>query len=301
MLTRTRKWTPRTRHQLVVGLLFASPWLVHLVTLVFYPFLASIYYSMTYYNVFDAPSFIGLENYRVLFAQDKLFWISLYNTLYFTVFSVGGGTILAIAIAFMLNMTVTLRSLYRTIYYLPTVTPAVAAAVMWLFLFNPLYGAINALLNVFGLSGPGWLSDPRWSKPALIIMSFWGLGNAIVIYLAGLQDVPREMLEASQLDGANWHQRIRYVSLPMISSVVFFNVVTGLIGSFQYFTEAYVMTAGGPADSTLFYGLYLYNSAFRYFKMGYASALAWVLFLIILVVTLLTFRISSRRVYYAGG
>ena len=284
-----------------MGLLFASPWLVHLVGLIFYPFFASMYYSLTYYNVFEKPHFIGLENYRVLFAEDKLFWTALYNTLYFTVFSVGGGTVLAIIIAMMLNMAVRLRSLYRTIYYLPTVTPAVAAAVLWLFLFNPLYGAVNAMLGLVGISGPSWLGDPRWSKPALIIMSFWGLGNAIVIYLAGLQDVPREMVEASALDGANWHQKIRHVTLPMISSVVFFNVVTGLIGSFQYFTEAYVMTGGGPADSTLFYGLYLYNSAFRYFKMGYASALAWVLFLIIMVVTLMTFRLSSRRVYYAGG
>ena len=301
MSVRAQRWSPRIRRNLLLGLLFASPWLVHLATLVFYPFFASMYYSLTYYNVFQPPDFIGLENYRVLFTEDKLFWTSLYNTLYFTVFSVGGGTVLAIIIAMMLNMAVRLRSLYRTIYYLPTVTPAVASAVLWLFLFNPLYGAVNAVLISLHLPNPAWLGDPRWSKPALIIMSFWGLGNAIVIYLAGLQDVPREMLEASALDGANWHQKIRHVTLPMISSVVFFNVVTGLIGSFQYFTEAYVMTGGGPADSTLFYGLYLYNSAFRYFKMGYASALAWVLFIIIMVVTLLTFRLSSRRVYYAGG
>lgn len=164
-----------------------------------------------------------------------------------------------------------------------------------------MYGAINAALDIVGLPTPSWFGDPRWSKPALIIMSFWGLGQAIVIYLASLQDVPREMLEAAELDGANWAGRIWHVTLPMISSVIFFNVVTGLIGSFQYFTEAYVMTGGGPADSTLFYGLYLYNSAFRYFKMGYASALAWVLFVIIMAVTLLTFRASSRKVYYAGG
>jgi len=284
-----------------MGLLFASPWFVNLCAFVLYPFFASLYYSLTQYNVFQPPRFVGLENYVVLLTEDKLFWLSLYNTLYYTVFAVGGGTILAIIIAMMLNMAVRFRSVYRTIYYLPTVTPAVANAVLWLFLFNPLYGAVNAALSIINLPTPSWFGDPRWAKPALVIMSYWSLGQAIVIYLASLQDVPREMLEASEIDGANWFRRTWHVTLPMISSVIFFNVVTGLIGSFQYFTEAYVMTQGGPADATLFYGLYLYNSAFRYFKMGYASALAWVLFIVIMAVTLLTFRVSSRRVYYAGG
>ncbi|MEZ4859946.1 MAG: sugar ABC transporter permease [Caldilineaceae bacterium] len=295
------RWTKRTWRSLILGLLFISPWLVNMGWLILYPFFASMYYSLTYYNVFQAPNFIGLENYRMLFTEDKLFWISLYNTAYFTVFAIGGGTVLAIIIAMMLNMSVQFRPLYRTIYYLPTVTPAVANAVLWLWLFNPLYGPINAVLKMVGLSAPGWLGDPAWAKPALILMSFWGLGQAIIIYLASLQDVPRELMEASELDGANWFQRTANITLPLISPVIFFNVVTGLIGSFQYFTEAYVMTQGGPGDATLFYGLYLYNSAFRYFKMGYASALAWILFLVILVITLLTFRVSRRHVHYMGG
>jgi multiple sugar transport system permease protein len=300
-LVRPFNWTRRTRRNLILGLLFVSPWLVNLVGLIAYPFFASLYYSFTYYNVFQPPDFIGLDNYRVLFTEDKLFWISLYNTIYFTVFSIGGGTVLAIVIAMLLNMSVQFRSVYRTIYYLPSVTPAVSNAVLWLWLFNPLYGPINTVLKFLHLPAPSWLGDPAWAKPALILMSFWGLGQAIIIYLASLQDVPRELMEAAGLDGANWWQRTRSVTLPLISPVIFFNVVTGLIGAFQYFTEAYVMTEGGPGDATLFYGLYLYNSAFRYFKMGYASALAWILFLVILLITLLTFRISRRHVYYSGG
>jgi multiple sugar transport system permease protein len=295
------QWTRQTRRNLVLGLLFISPWLINALFLQLYPFFASFYYSMTYYNVFQPADFIGLENYRVMLFDDKLFWISLYNTAYFTLFSIGGGTILAILIAMMLNMNVQFRPVYRTIYYLPTVTPAVANAVLWLWMFNPLYGPINAALKGIGLPSPSWLGDPAWAKPALIIMSFWGLGQAMIIYLASLQDVPRELMEASELDGANWWQRTLRVTIPLISPVIFFNVVTGMIGAFQYFTEAYVMTEGGPGDATLFYGLYLYNSAFGYFKMGYASALAWVLFLIILAITLFSFRISRRHVHYQGG
>lgn len=294
-------WTKETRRGLLLGLLFISPWLVNLVGLIFYPFFASLYYSFTYYNVFQPPNFIGWDNYRILLFDDKLFWISLYNTAYFTFFSIGGGTILAIVIAMMLNMSVQFRPVYRTIYYLPSVTPAVSNAVLWLWLFNPLYGPINTILKFLHIPPPSWLGDPAWAKAALVIMSFWGLGQAIIIYLASLQDVPRELTEASELDGANWWQRTAQVTLPLISPVIFFNVITGLIGSFQYFTEAYIMTQGGPGDATLFYGLYLYNSAFRYFKMGYASALAWILFLVILGITLLTFRVSRRHVYYSGG
>jgi multiple sugar transport system permease protein len=295
------EWTRQTRQGLLLGLLFISPWIVNALVLQIYPFFASVYYSMTHYNVFQPAKFIGLENYRVMFFEDKLFWISLYNTIYFTVFSIGGGTVLAILIAMLLNMNVQFRPVYRTIYYLPTVTPTVANAVLWLWLFNPLYGPINAALKAVGLPAPSWLGDPAMAKPALIIMSLWGIGQAMIIYLASLQDVPRELMEASELDGANWVQRTWSVTLPLISPVIFFNVVTGMIGSFQYFAEAYVMTDGGPGDATLFYGLYLYDSAFGYFKMGYASALAWVLFLLILVVTYLMFRFSRRHVHYQGG
>jgi multiple sugar transport system permease protein len=295
------KWSRQTRRNLLKGLLFISPWIFGFVALNAYPFFASIYYSLTYYSVFAPPKFIGLENYRLLFFEDKLFLKSLYNTVYFTVFSVGGGTVIAIIIAMMLNMKIGGRSVYRTIYYLPSVTPVVANAILWLFLFNPLYGPINLALKALHLPSPPWFASTAWAKPALIIMSFWGLGGAVVIYLASLQDVSRELLEAASLDGANWWQKIRHITLPMISSVIFFNVLTGIIGAFQYFTEAYVMTAGGPGDATLFYGLYLYNSAFQYFKMGYASALAWLLFLIIFGVTLLIFKASGRWVYYAGG
>lgn len=300
MAVQSWRMTKQTRASLWLGLLFISPWLFNFFALTLYPFFASFYYSLTYYNVFKPPLFVGLDNYRDLFA-DKLFWLSLYNTAYYTVFSISLGTVLAIVIAMLLNMKVEFRPLYRTIYYLPSVTPAVANAIVWAWLFNPLYGPINAVLSMLNIPAPSWFGDPAWSKPALIIIGFWGLGQAIVIYLASLQDVPRELIEAADLDGASRLQKIWSVTLPLISPVILFNVITGLIGAFQYFTEAYVLTQGGPADSTLFYGLYLYNSAFRYFKMGYASALAWILFLIIMLITLLTFRVSRNRVHYMGG
>lgn len=300
MASQSWRMSKQTRTSLWLGLLFISPWLINFFALTLYPFFASFYYSLTYYNVFKPPMFVGLDNYRDLFA-DKLFWLSLYNTAYYTFFSISLGTVLAIVIAMLLNMKVEFRPLYRTIYYLPSVTPAVANAIVWAWLFNPLYGPINAVLSMLNIPAPSWFGDPFWAKPALIIIGFWGLGQAIVIYLASLQDVPRELIEAADLDGAGPWQKIWRVTLPLISPVILFNVITGLIGAFQYFTEAYVLTQGGPADSTLFYGLYLYSSAFRYFKMGYASALAWILFIIILLITLLTFRVSRNRVHYMGG
>lgn len=301
--TRWRRvtWTPATKRGLFFGLLFISPWIIQFLALTLYPFVASLYYSLTIYNVFADPVFVGFQNYRGLFTEDPRFTKALYNTLYFTVASVGGGTVIAIVIAMMLNMKIQGRSIYRTIYYLPSVTPAVATAILWLWLFNPLVGPVNAFIRNLGLPAPNWFNDPAWAKPALIIMSYWGLGGPIIIYLAGLQDIPRELLEAAEIDGANWLQRIRHITLPLLSSIIFFNTITGLIGAFQYFTQAYVMTQGGPADATLFYGLYLYQSGFQYFKVGYASALAWILFLIILGATLLVFKVSGRYVYYAGG
>jgi multiple sugar transport system permease protein len=290
----------RSRRQLLKGLLFISPWIIGFVAFSLYPIIASFYYSLTSYSVLREPRFLGLGNYRNMFFEDRLFWIALYNTLYYTAGAVGVGTVAAIGMAMLLNMKIRGQAFYRTIFYLPSITPVVAASIVWLWIFNSQYGMANWVLRIFGLGPIGWLSSPDWSKPSLIIMAIWGLGSAVVIYLAGLQDVPAELYEASQIDGASGAQQIRFITIPMITPVILFNVVLGLIGSFQYFTQAYIMTGGGPGDTTLMYALYLYQSAFEFFKMGYGSALAWFLLVIIFFFTYIVMRSSGQWVYYAG-
>lgn len=291
----------RARRQLLKGLFFISPWIVGFLMFSLYPIAASFYYSLTAYSVLQKPNFIGLNNYQVMFFEDKLFWKSLYNTLYYTAGAVGLGTIAAIAMAMLLNMKVRGQAFYRTIFYLPSITPLVASSIVWLWIFNSQFGMANSILRLFGMDPIGWLTSPVWSKPSLIIMAVWGLGGAVVIYLAGLQDVPQELYEAAQIDGANGWQQIRNVTLPLLTPVILFNVVTGLIGAFQYFTQIYVMTAGGPGDTTLMYSLYLYRTAFEFFKMGYGSALAWFLLLVILACTYAIMRSSGQWVHYGGG
>lgn len=289
------------RRGLVVGLLFILPWILGFLAFRIYPFIMSFYYSFTFYPILESPKWIGLGNYRNL-AQDPRFLTSLYNTVYYAVLAVPLATVVGILLAMLLNMKVRGLSLWRTIFYLPSITPVVATAIVWLWMFNPRNGVVNYVLSLVGIRGPGWLGSPQWSKPALILMGLWGVGGAIVIYLAALQDVPRELLEAASLDGAGTTRQIWHVTLPMISPVILFNVITGLIGAFQFFTEVHVMTggSGSPADSTLMMSIYLWQSAFRFFKMGYASAQAWVLFVIIVTFTAILFKISGRLVYYGG-
>ncbi|MBA7708694.1 Lactose transport system permease protein LacF [subsurface metagenome] len=253
---------------------------------------------MTSYNVLNPPQFIGIDNYRVLFTDDPLFWKALYNTFYYAIFAIPLAILIGVSIALLLNLKVKGMPIYRTVYYLPAIVPVVGASIVWMWFLNPQYGVINGILDKIGISGPGWITDPKWSKPSLIIMSLWAIGGAILIYLAGLQDVPQSLYESAELDGANRVQKTIHITIPMITPSIFFNFIMGLIGAFQYFTQAYIMTDGGPADSTLFYSLYLYNNAFGYFKMGYASAMAWILFLIILACTLLVFKSSAKWVYY---
>jgi multiple sugar transport system permease protein len=300
-MTRFRTITRRESKALITGLLFISPWVLGFLAFRVYPFFASLYYSFTFYPILDTPKWVGLDNYHDLFG-DTRFITSLYNSTYYAVFAVPLGTIVGIALAMLLNMKVRGLSTFRTIFFLPSITPVVASAIVWLWMFNPRNGIINFVLGLIGIRGPSWLGSPEWAKPALILMSLWSLGGAVVIYLASLQDVPREMLEATELDGANSIQKIWYVTLPMISPVILFNVITGLIGAFQFFTEVHVMTGGSgkPADSTLMMSIYLWQTAFQFFKIGYASAQAWVLFLIIIAFTMLLFRISGRLVYYGG-
>lgn len=289
------------RRNLRNGLLFASPWIVGFLIFTAYPLLASLYYSCCTYSGLCAPHWIGFANYHQMLFEDDLFWKSLWNTLYMVVISLPLGMIAALALALLLNQKVRGIALYRTIYYLPSLVPAVASAILWLWLFSPEIGLINTVLGKFGIAGPAWLGDPVWAKPAMVLMGVWGAGGGVIIYLAGLQDVPTSLYEAASLDGAGSWSKFWNVTLPMISPIIFFNLIMGIIGMFQYFTQAYVMTKGGPQDATMFYALHLFNSAFVDWKMGYASAMAWVLFAITLVCSLVVMKTSARWVYYGGG
>jgi len=283
------------------GLLFTAPALIGLAVFTVYPVVSLLYYSFCRYSALKPPSWVGLGNYQSLM-HDQLFAESLYNTLYYTVLAVPLGIITAFGLAVLLNAKVKGLAFFRTIFYLPSIVPVVASSVLWLWILNPDYGLVNLLLRHLGLPERGWLADPAWSKPALILMSTWGVGGSVVIYLAGLQDVPQELYEASSIDGANGWQKTWNITIPFMSPYIFFTAVMGIIGSTQYFTQAWVMTGGtgGPANSTMFFAMYLFQNAFQMFKMGYACAMAWLLFIIILAATLLLFRSSARYVYYGG-
>lgn len=287
---------------LAVGLAFISPAIVGLLVFAAWPIAQSLYYSFTDYNVLQPPYFIGLENYQDLL-DDRVYGIALWNTLYMVLIGLPIHLVFDFFMALLLNTRIRGLSIYRTIFYLPSITPVVASAIVWLWIFNGQYGILSVILQAFGLSPIGWLTDPTWTKPSLIFMGMWFGGNTILIYLAGLRDVPVALIEAAELDGANALQKTLHVTLPMISPVIFYTLIINVIGYFQYFTEAWVLTAtregsaGGPLNSMLFYAMYLYQTAFQQFKMGYASAQAWILFFIVLVATVILFR-TSGWVYY---
>ncbi|MHB0877782.1 MAG: carbohydrate ABC transporter permease [Anaerolineae bacterium] len=292
----------------VWGHVFIAPWLVGFIVFTLGPFVVSFYLSFTKYELYGMPIWVGLRNYSMLFngllhrGGDSTIAVAFFNTVYYTVFSVPAGLALAFALAMLLNAKVRGRAVLRTMFYIPSITPAVASAILWLWLLNPTYGLVNLLLRtVFGIeSGPQWFSSTTWAKPALIIMSLWTVGNTVVIYLAGLQGVPDTLYEAAAIDGANRWGMFRHVTVPQMTPSIFFTLVLGLIGSFQVFTPALVITNGGPADATLFYLLHLYRNGFQYFKMGYASAMAWFLFVIMVTLTVLQFRMARNWVYYEG-
>lgn len=282
----------------VEAYLFLTPWLLGFLLLVIGPLIAAAYFSLTEYSILKSPVFIGLGNFRQMI-NDELFWQALRVTATYTFVSVPLLVTLGYLLALLLNQDVWGLSMWRTIFYMPAVVSGVAVAIMWLWVFHPDMGIVNNLLRVFGIEGPRWFGSPDWALPTLILTSIWGVGGGMVIYLAGLQGIPTHLYEAAELDGAGtWHKFV-HVTLPMTTPVIFFNLLMGIIGSWQVFTSAYVITSGGPANSTLFYVLYLYRQGWQYFKMGYASALAWVLFFIILVFTVIIFR-SSGWVYYEG-
>lgn len=297
--TRRKGLSPHARREERAFWAFLTPWLVGFVFFSGGPVLASFALSFTDYSLINPPSWTGLDNYRTL-VHDPLFYTTLSNTLYFGVASVALSVVLTLGMAVLLNQNVRGQALFRLVFYLPSVVAGIATALLWLNIFDPDFGLMNAFLGLFGINGPGWLQDPHWSIPALVIMTVWGSGNTIIIYLAGLQGISVTLYEAAVIDGASALRRFRHVTLPMMSPIIFFNVVTGLIASVQSFVLIFIMTNGGPADSTLVYGLYIYRQAFQYFHMGYASALAVVLFVVIIAVTLIQFRLSRRWVHYEG-
>lgn len=284
------------------GYLFILPWLLGLVLFTVGPMLFSLLLAFSRWDIITGVKsieWVGLDNFKAIF-QDELFYQSLKVTFVFALISVPLYQIFSLIAAMLLNMRTRGMKLFRLIYFMPSVIPAVAVSMMWVMIFNPEYGVLNRTLALVGIQGPAWLQDPSYALGALIVMGIWGIGNTIIIYLSGLQGVPEELYEAAELDGAGRFRRFFSITLPMISPTIFFNLIMGIIGGFQYFTQAFVMTNGGPLNSTLFYNLYLYNKAFQDYEMGYASALSWILFVIILVFTLLVIRSSSMWVYYQG-
>ena len=281
----------------LTGYAFASPWLVSLVLLTAYPVASAVYYSFTEYTVIQPPRPVGFENYGDMIA-DKLFFKALYNTVFYSAFSVPLSLTLALWLALLLNQTVSFAWFFRSVFFLPSIVPVVAASVVWAWLLNPEYGLINDLLGRLGLFRPPWLTSPNWSKPAFILMSLWSIGPTTIIFLAGLQAIPAHLYEAAEMDGATMNRKFRSITLPMLSPTIFFNLVVGIIAAFQIFTQVYIISEGGPVWSTLFYVYYLWNQAFKFFKMGYASALALVLFGIVLGLTAIVMATSRHWVYY---
>lgn len=299
-----RRWqlSPLTRYNLIHGLVFISPWIIGFSLFIAYPIIASAFYSFTDYDVLTSPGFVGLANYSDLLTTDHLFFTAVRNTLYLALFSIPLNIVLSVSIALLLNLDVRGMSIYRTVFFIPSIVPQIASALLWAWILNPQFGLANAILKSIGLPQLGWLSDPAWSKPSLILMSLWAFGSTMVIYLAALQDVPQDLYSSADIDGANaWHKTFA-ITIPLITPTIFFNLVLGTIAAFQAFTTVYVLTQGngGPLDSTLVYGLLLYRNAFTYLKMGYASAMAWMLFAFITIVTAIIFKTSGRWVFYQG-
>jgi multiple sugar transport system permease protein len=283
------------------GWAFILPAVLGLLIFTAGPMVASAYYSMTDYDLLTPPKFIGLDNYRRLFTRDRLFPISLYNTAYFSFLAVPLQTLAALVQALLLNVKVKGVNLYRTLFYLPSVTPSVATVILWTYILSKNYGLLNSALWAVGIPPIDWLFNPRLAKISLILMTLWQVGGRMVVFLAALQAVPEELYESAKLDGAGWFRQTSHITLPMISPAIFFNVIVGIIGTFQVFTAAFIATEGGPMNTTLFYVLYLYRQGFESLRMGYASAMAWILFVIVLIVTAIQFLGSRTWVYYEAA
>jgi len=290
------------KQQAIFGILFMMPWFIGFIIFGLYPMIMSVYYSLCRYDVLRIPQFIGLGNYQKLIFEDPYFWTSISNTLIYTVLRVPLCIIGSLLLAVLVNNAVRGVKFFRTIYFIPSIVTGVVLSVVWLWMFNPQFGLINSFLAYMGIPGPLWLLDPNWSKPSMVLMSIWSIGGGrMLVFLAALQGIPKHLYEAVDIDGGGWWAKFRNVTIPMLSPVIFLWSVLEIIFSLQVFVEAYIMTQGGPLNSTMFYNLYLYNKAFNDFEMGYASALAWLLLIISLIITVIQFRISKRWVHYDGG
>jgi len=278
------------------------PWFIGFIIFGLYPMIMSIYYSLCRYDVLRIPQFIGFGNYEKLIFEDSYFWTSISNTLVYTVLRVPLCIIGSLLLAVLVNNAVQGVKFFRTIYFIPSIVTGVVLSVVWLWMFNPQFGLINSFLAYMGIPGPLWLLDPNWSKPSMVLMSVWSIGGGrMLVFLAALQGIPKHLYEAVDIDGGGWWAKFRNITVPMLSPVIFLWTVLEIIFSLQVFVEAYIMTQGGPLNSTMFYNLYLYNKAFNDFEMGYASALAWLLLIISLIITVIQFRLSKRWVHYDGG
>jgi len=285
------------------GYFFLLPWLIGLIVFTVGPLIGSILLSLTKYDVLSPPKFIGLTNYTTAFFGDPLFWPSLARTFEYSVVVVPLGLIGSLMLAMLLNRGMKGTNTFRAIFFLPSLTPTVALALLWTWLFHPTVGPINVGLRYLGIQGPGWLTSQHWALPALILITLWSTwgGSTMIIFLAGLQGVPDALLDAAEIDGAGRWSKFRNVTLPMISPTILFNLVLGVIGALKVFTLAFVATNGGPSYATWFLALHIYNEAFKYFRMGYGSSLAWIFALILFAFTFVQMTLSRRWVYYAGS
>jgi len=288
------------QRQEITGWLLIAPWALGFIVFIAGPMLTSIYMAFTDWDLLTPAKWIGLANFRKMIFDDKTVAQALKVTTIYAFSSIPLQVVLGMIIALLLNQNIKAQSIFRTVFYLPSVVSGVAVALLWRWIFSPDFGLLNSFLALFGIQGPAWLADTRFALPALIIMSLWGVGGSMVIYLAGLQGIPTALYEAARIDGANSWRQFWTITLPMMSPVILFQTIMGIITALQSFIPAYVMTDGGPQNATLMYMLHLYRNAFQYLKMGYASALAWVLFIYIMLLTLLVMRSSSAWVYYEG-
>ena len=298
-----QRYSKSRRRENVYGYLFMLPWLIGFFGLFLGPGLASLGFSFTKYDVLSPPQFIGLSNYVKMFTQDDLFWPSLWRTFYYAAVGVPLGVFSSMCLAILLNTKLRGITVFRTLFFMPSLVPLVASAVLWVWLLNADFGIVNQGLRAIGLNPPGWFSDRKWAIPSLILMALWqgAGGTRMIIFLAGLQGVPDELYDAASIDGAGAWRRTIHVTLPLLTPTIFFNLVLGIIGALQTFAAAFVATQGGPGFATWFFGLHIWKQAFDYWNMGYGAALAWFFAIIIIALTLLQQRLSERWVFYYGG
>lgn len=296
------------KSQARLAMLFVAPWVLGFLAFSLYPIIATFYFSFTEYNLFSAPQWVGFENYINMF-NDENFRYALANSLYYVIVGVGLQIALSIFTAVLLNMNVKGKSFFRTIYYLPALVPPVAGALIWVWLLNPQYGLVNSLLRMVGLPEPLWLSSAFWSKPAIILILLWGVGNTMVVYLAGIGEIPRNYYEAIEIDGGNAFHKFTKITWPLLTPITLFQIINGIIAGFNMFTQAYVVSLtrgrlaadiGGVGNSLLFYAPNLYREGFTYLKFGYASAQAWFMLLLVLLITFVILKSSKKWVHYGG-